>query len=91
VQLSDGRTVIADDAYVRESILEPNAKIVAGFEPNIMPNFKGQISEEQVIQLIAYVKSLSPPTPASQVGPAQRPIVTSPPAGRAANTPRNGK
>jgi len=70
VQLNDGRTVVADDAYLRESILEPNAKIVQGFEPNVMPNFKGQLSEENVIQLIAYIKSLSPATPASQRGPA---------------------
>lgn len=75
VQLSDGRTVLADDAYIRESILDPNAKIVAGFEPNIMPDFKGQVTEENVIQLIAYVKSLSPPTPASQQGVQQRPVV----------------
>lgn len=59
VQLADGRTVIADDAYLRESILDPNAKIVAGFEPNVMPNFKGQVSEEGVIQLIAFIKSLA--------------------------------
>ncbi len=58
MQLSDGRTVIADDAYLRESILDPNAKIVAGFEPNVMPNFKGQVSEENVIQLIGFIKSL---------------------------------
>ena len=81
VQLSDGRTVIADDAYLRESILEPNAKIVAGFEPNVMPNFKGQLSEENVIQLIAYIKSLSPATPASQRGPAQPPAGTGSPKG----------
>jgi cytochrome c oxidase subunit 2 len=60
VQLSTGDTVIANDAYIRESILEPNAKIVSGFEPNVMPNFKGQVSEEQVIQLIAFIKSLAP-------------------------------
>ena len=41
IQLNDGRTILADDAYLRESILQPNAKIVAGFEPNIMPNFSG--------------------------------------------------
>jgi cytochrome c oxidase subunit 2 len=78
VELNDGRTVIADDAYLRESILEPNAKIVKGFEANIMPNFKGQLSEENVIQLIAYVKSLSPATPASQTGtlPTNGPNVT---------------
>ncbi len=78
VQLADGRTVIADDAYLRESIMDPNAKIVAGFEPNVMPIFKGQVSEENVIQLIAFVKSLSPNAPASQQGSQQRPIVSAP-------------
>ncbi len=78
VQLSDGRTVLADDSYLRESILEPNAKIVSGFEPNIMPNFKGQLSEENIIQLIAYVKSLSPATPASQQGSQQPAVVIAP-------------
>ncbi|HZP02210.1 MAG TPA: cytochrome c oxidase subunit II [Terriglobia bacterium] len=57
VKLQDGRTVVADEAYVRESILNPGAKIVAGYSP-IMPTFQGQISEEQVLQLIAYIKSL---------------------------------
>jgi cytochrome c oxidase subunit 2 len=70
VQLTDGRTVLADDAYLRESILDANAKIVSGFEPNVMPNFRGQLSEENVIQLIAYIKSLSPPATALQPGPA---------------------
>jgi cytochrome c oxidase subunit 2 len=80
VQLAGGQTVLADDAYLRESILEPNAKIVAGFEPNIMPNFKGQLSEENVIQLIAYIKSLSNSGPASQQGSQQPPIVIAPKA-----------
>ncbi len=88
VQLNDGRTVIADDAYLRESILQPNAKIVAGFEPNIMPNFQGQLSEEQVIQLIAYIKSLSPNTPASQQGSQQPPVVIAPKAKTAPATPK---
>jgi len=78
VQLADGRTVVADDAYIRESILDPNAKIAAGFEPNIMPNFKGQINEQNVIQLIAYIKSLAPSQPASQQGAQQRPVVNAP-------------
>jgi cytochrome c oxidase subunit 2 len=80
VQLNDGRTVTADDAYIRESILDPNAKIAAAFEPNIMPVFKGQVSEENVIQLVAYIKSLSPQTPASQQGVQQPPIVIAPTA-----------
>jgi len=57
VQLESGETVMADEAYVRESILAPNAKIVKGYPP-IMPTFQGQVSEEQLLQLIAYVKSL---------------------------------
>jgi cytochrome c oxidase, subunit II len=78
VQLSDGRTIQANDAYIRESILDPNAKITAGFEPNIMPVFKGQVTEENVIQLISYIKSLSPQTPVSQQGSQQRPVVIAP-------------
>lgn len=57
VKLSDGTTVIADEEYLRESILYPSSRIAAGYEP-IMPTFKGQISEEQLLQLIAYIKSL---------------------------------
>jgi len=90
VQLNDGRTVVADDAYLRESILDPNAKIVAGFEPNVMPNFKGQITEENVIQLIGYIKSLSPTGPASQQGSQQPPIVIAPRAPGAASTSNSG-
>jgi cytochrome c oxidase subunit II len=59
VQLQDGKTVVADDAYIRESILNPNAKIVAGFKPDVMPTFQGQISEEGLLQLIVYIKSLA--------------------------------
>ncbi len=57
VKLTTGQTVVADDAYLRESILYPTAKIVAGYEP-IMPTFKGQITEEELLELIAYIKSL---------------------------------
>ena len=59
VLLADGRSVIADDAYIRESILNPNAKIVAGFKQDVMPTFQGQISEEGILQLIVYIKSLA--------------------------------
>jgi len=61
VQLADGRTVLADEAYIRESILNPNAKIVRGYKPNVMPVFQGQIDEEGLLQLIVYIKSLSQP------------------------------
>jgi cytochrome c oxidase subunit II len=61
VTLTDGRTVVADDNYLRESIMNPSAKIVQGFtSPSIMPPFQGSVSEEQVMQLIAYIKSLKP-------------------------------
>jgi cytochrome c oxidase subunit 2 len=57
VKLADGRTVTADDNYVRESILNPTAKVVAGYNP-VMPTFQGQVTEEQLSQLIAYIRSL---------------------------------
>ncbi len=57
VTLSNKQTVVANDAYLRESILYPTAQIVNGYPP-IMPTFKGQISEDQLLQLIAYIKSL---------------------------------
>lgn len=60
VQIAGGGTVVADETYIRESILNPNAKIVYGFEPNIMPSFAGQLSEDQVLALIAYVKAIGP-------------------------------
>jgi len=59
VQLSDGRTITADEAYIRESILQPTAKIAAGYQP-IMPTFQGLVTEEGVLQLIEYIKSIGP-------------------------------
>jgi len=59
VKLQDGSEVVVDDAYLRESILHPTAKVVAGFQP-VMPTFQGQLDEEQVLQLIQYIKSLQP-------------------------------
>lgn len=72
VLLDDGRTVLADENYIRESILNPGAKVVAGFKP-IMPTFQGQLSEEELMALIEYVKSLAGPNP--NVAPSNRPIV----------------
>ena len=57
VTLQSGQTVTVDDSYIRESVLNPQAKVVAGFQP-IMPTFQGLVTEEQLLQLIAYVKSL---------------------------------
>ena len=58
VELQDGRRIVADEAYIRESIVNPQAKVVAGFQP-IMPTFQGLVTEEQLLQLIAYVRSLT--------------------------------
>ena len=57
VHLTDGQTLTADDAYVRESILSPAAKIVNGYKP-VMPSFQGQLNEEQILDLVAYVRSI---------------------------------
>jgi cytochrome c oxidase subunit 2 len=75
VLLADGSIIVADEAYIRESILVPNAKIVAGYQP-LMPSFQGQLTEEQIFALTAYIKSLqSQPVPAKGSGIA-------PPAGK---------
>ncbi|HZZ42985.1 MAG TPA: cytochrome c oxidase subunit II [Tepidisphaeraceae bacterium] len=58
VPLSDGTTVTADDAYVRESVLYPQAKIVKGFGP-VMPSYLGTMKEQDITALIAYMKSIS--------------------------------
>jgi cytochrome c oxidase subunit II len=73
VQLEDGRTVIADENYIRESILNPSAKVTSAFKP-IMPVFQGLVSEEQLTALVAYVKSLTPPA----AGAAGTPILIPP-------------
>lgn len=59
VPLAGGGTVRADEAYLRDSILRPNKHVVAGYRP-VMPSFQGQISEDEVLQVIAYLKSLEP-------------------------------
>jgi cytochrome c oxidase subunit 2 len=67
VKLDGGKTIIADESYIRESILDPRAKIVAGYQP-VMPSYKGSISEDGIMQIIAYLKTLSP-----EEGEARRP------------------
>jgi cytochrome c oxidase subunit 2 len=62
VLLEGGHTVTADENYIRESILDPGAKIVKGYKP-LMPTFQGLVSEEQLNALVAYVKSLSEAQP----------------------------
>jgi cytochrome c oxidase subunit 2 len=74
VELQGGGRVTADEAYIRESIVNPQAKIVAGFQP-LMPTFQGLVTEEQLLQLIAYVRSLSQqgaaPAPAGTTAPTK--------------------
>lgn len=70
VPLDGGAFVPADDAYVRDSILEPAKQIAAGYAP-IMPSFKGVIPEGDLLELIAYVKSLARATPAPLPSPAR--------------------
>jgi cytochrome c oxidase subunit 2 len=68
VLLADGGIVTADDAYIRESILQPKAKIVAGYQP-VMPTFQGLVTEEQILNLTAYIRSLqTQPVPAKGAG-----------------------
>ncbi|MCI0488269.1 MAG: cytochrome c oxidase subunit II [Blastocatellia bacterium] len=88
VALDNGQTVLADESYLRESILNSQAKIVAGFQrPSLMPTFQGQISEEQLLQLIAYIKSLSPQAGAGGASPAASP---SPPGGSSGTNSQQG-
>ncbi len=68
VKLVGGQTVVADEAYIRNSILNPAGQIVEGYQP-IMPTFKGQVTEEQLVALVAYIKSLSGDTSATTPGP----------------------
>jgi cytochrome c oxidase subunit 2 len=67
VTLTDGRKVVADENYLRESIMNSQAKIVAGFQ-GIMPTFQGMVTEENLLQLIAYIKTLKPAAPAGGQG-----------------------
>jgi len=58
VPLSDGGTVIADDRYIRDSIMYPKSQIVASYEP-IMPSFANVIGEDDLVRLVAYIHSLA--------------------------------
>jgi len=62
VQLSDGSSVVADERYLHDSVMLPRKDVVAGFAP-IMPSFQGQISEEDLLDIIAYIKSLRDAAP----------------------------
>jgi len=79
VRLANGATVTADEGYLRESIVNPAGKIVAGYQP-IMPTYQGLVAEEGIMQLVAYIQSLggkgqaAPPSPVvGDVGPKDGP------------------
>jgi cytochrome c oxidase subunit 2 len=81
--ITGGQKVRADEVYLRESILNPQAKLVDGFGP-IMPTFQGQISEDQILQLLAFIKSLQianpqPATPAASPVPTRATAQSTPP------------
>jgi cytochrome c oxidase subunit 2 len=65
VPLADGTMVTADDQYLRDSILQPAKQISAGYD-NIMPSFSGHLSEEEIMQLIAYLKAIGQQEPPQQ-------------------------
>jgi cytochrome c oxidase subunit II len=81
VKLTTGQIVKADEDYIRNSILNPTGQIVEGYQP-IMPTFKGQVTEEQLNSLVAYIKSLSK-NAATSTGSTMSNMATKP------NTPAN--
>lgn len=86
VKLVGGSTVKADEQYLRNSILNPAAQVVEGFQP-IMPTFKGQVTEEQLNALVAYIKSLTPNAAASTAPATNAPAAANKPDAKpAANT-----
>ena len=82
LKLQSGEAATMDEAYVRDSILNPGSKVVDGFQP-IMPTFQGQVSEEALLGLIEYVKSLKSP---EQID-AARPATGTATPGEAGHTP----
>jgi len=84
VELADGTTVTADEGYLRESIINSQAKIVKGYQP-LMPAFQGLVSEDNLVALVEYVKSQSP----TATAPAATPTAT--PAAAPTNAPAAGE
>jgi cytochrome c oxidase subunit 2 len=72
-KLADGASVRVDESYIRESILTPQAKLVAGYQP-LMPTFQGLLNEQSVMALIEYVKSLQPAQRAAGESAAAEPV-----------------
>ena len=86
VKLVGGATVKADEQYIRNSILNPTSQVVEGFQP-IMPTFKGQVTEEQLNSLVAYIKSLSPNAASATAAPAAHAATAANANNAAANKP----
>jgi len=68
VPLESREVVTADEGYIRDSILLPNKQISAGYQP-LMPSFQGRVSEEELLELVAYIKDLGKKSPQPQVIP----------------------
>ena len=58
VHLQDGRSIVADETYVRDSILLPRKDVVAGYAP-VMPSFAGQLDEDDIVAIVAWLRSTS--------------------------------
>ena len=56
VELADGGTTVADEAYIRESLLEPRAKVVKGYQP-VMPSYRGQLTDLDIARIVAFMKA----------------------------------
>jgi cytochrome c oxidase subunit II len=87
VALADGKSVVADENYIRESILNPQAKIAAGFQP-IMPTFQGQVNEDDLLRLLAYVRTLNTEQPQTTPVESAQSMATS--AGATPSSPGAG-
>lgn len=90
VALDSGSTVVADDNYIRESILNPGSKVTAGFKP-IMPTFSGLVSEDQLLSLISYVKSIAQPQQGGQAATKSAAVSSQEAPGNTAPTAGNAK
>lgn len=83
VKLAGGESVLADDNYIRNSILNPASQVVDGYQP-IMPTFKGQVTEEQLNSLVLYIKSLSPNAAGTNTAAPAAPNAATPAAAKPA-------
>jgi mono/diheme cytochrome c family protein len=73
VRFQDGSQTVADDAYIRRSILDPSAQVVEGFQP-IMPPFQGRVNEDQLQALVTYIQSIGPAQGTASPQPSPSPL-----------------